>query len=110
MVVLVGGQTKTIQVFISFSAVTYRFSVVPTEIQDRYSVILEATFTTTVPIPVILLTPNVVDMRVLRAQGTKQILFTVENKGLIAADSLNLQLPQLSDIRFSGTHRNMGRE
>ena len=47
------GETKNIDVFLQYQAITYSWNVVPTEIQDEYTFSLDVVFETNVPAPVI---------------------------------------------------------
>ena len=48
-----GGQTNTQDVYLQYQAITYSWNVIPTEIQDEYSLELIVEFETNVPVPVI---------------------------------------------------------
>ncbi|MFM6347434.1 MAG: CARDB domain-containing protein, partial [Dolichospermum sp.] len=45
------GKTENIQAFLSRQTVKYTWTVTPTEIEDRYTITIESTFETNVPIP-----------------------------------------------------------
>ena len=74
--------------------VTYNWSVVPVEYQDRYEVHIESVFATNVPAPVITITPNVIDLADAKfAGGYAQVDFTITNHGLVAAQGMTLTFP-----------------
>ena len=91
MVVPGGDVTKT--VFLSYQAITFSWTVVPTAIEDEYTVELTAQFETNVPIPVVTIAmpdslPQLFEDEVYA--------FNVEltNHGLITAQQVALFLPQ----------------
>ena|SRR6218665_1125686 len=61
--------------------------------EDRYDIKLEATFETHVPIPVVTVTPNKLDLDVLELGLMPFINFEITNHGLIAAQGYRFQLP-----------------
>jgi len=64
--------------FLSRQQVSYSWTVTPTTIEGEYEVVIEATFTTFVPAPVIVIDPVQIDVLTLRA-GVDQINFKVTN-------------------------------
>jgi|GEM_PF-477428 len=101
------GVTNDFPVFAARQTITYRWTVVPTEIEDRYRVALEPLFEANVPAPVVTLElPPVLP---LLAPGERaQIDATVINHGLIAADHAHLTLPQHPNYRFSTLTEDLG--
>jgi subtilase family serine protease len=86
------GRTNTLTAFLSRQVVTYTWTVEPIEIEDRYQVTIETTFETTVPVPVVTIEPAVIDLALLTAAET-QILLSITNHGLIAANNTTLNFP-----------------
>lgn len=85
------GQTKQMEAFLPRELVTYTWSVVSTEIEDRTTLTLETTFETNVPAPVVTIDPGVIDVSGLTQVGQQmQVLLTITNHGLIAAEHLKL--------------------
>ncbi|MFN9173915.1 MAG: Calx-beta domain-containing protein, partial [Synechocystis sp.] len=81
------GVTKDIDVFLPYQTVKYNWVVRPTAIADQYTITLEATFETEVPLPVVTVTPGAIDLSSLDQVGEVQIInFTVTNHGLIGAE------------------------
>ena len=89
---LMAGRTNEISAFLSRQVVTYTWTVEPIEIEDRYQITIETTFETAVPIPVITIDPPVIDLALITAAET-QIMVTITNHGLIAANNMRLSFP-----------------
>ncbi|WP_114781788.1 LamG-like jellyroll fold domain-containing protein [Botryobacter ruber] len=87
-----GGTTET-SVFLNYQAITFNWSVVPTAVEDKYDITLEAKFETHVPMPVV-----TIDMPKTLPQLTGDEIYafkvTLTNHGLIAAEDVALNLPQ----------------
>ena len=83
------GDTPTdIQIFTSRNLVEYTWTVEQHPVEDRYIIHVDTTFETNVPVPVVTVTPETLDISDLKAVGdTKTVLMTVENHGLIAAQT-----------------------
>lgn len=92
------GATTTRQVFLTYEAVRYSWSVKETEIQDHYNVTITPTFETNVPVPVVVCEPGVIDLAELQVPGqSMQVNLTFTNHGLIAAENLKINLPSEAD-------------
>ncbi len=88
------GTTTNRQVFVTYEAVRYSWSVKETEIQDHYKVTITPTFETNVPVPVVVCEPSVIDLAELQTPGqSMQVNLTFTNHGLIAANDLQIKLP-----------------
>ena len=83
------GMTNTAEVFLTNELVTYTWVVVPTEVQDQYTVQLQTTFATDVPAPVVTLSAPQ-SLPTLEPCQTAQINLTVTNHGLIAAEDMQI--------------------
>ena len=94
-------------IFIKRELITYQWNVVPTQIEDRYKITLESTFETDVPVPVVTIEapPRLPEL----APGESgQILVTLTNHGLIAAEGVELQLPELAGYRLTALSVELG--
>lgn len=80
------GLTKIISAFLEKQLVKYTWTVVPTEIEDRYEFVLDVHFETDVPVPVVTIEPAVFDLEQLEGEFT-QVNYTITNHGLLAARS-----------------------
>ena len=90
-VLIEAGNTRLVNVFIARELVTYTWSVVPSSIEGSTQVTLEATFETNVPVPVVTVEPNVIDLASLTTVGQQlEIPMTITNHGLIAAEDVTL--------------------
>jgi hypothetical protein len=56
------GITEEVRAFLSRETVRYLWTVEPTEIEDRTRISIETVFETVVPIPVVTIEPNVIDL------------------------------------------------
>ena len=87
------GRTTEELVFISFQAISYSWTVVPTEIEDKYKITLELVYETNVPMPVVAIDmPQ--SMPVLVGDETYSFMVTLSNLGLITAEDVDLDLPE----------------
>ncbi len=94
--VVVPGITNAKDVFLDRQTVTYSWSVVPTEIPDRYEIKLISTFEVDVPVPVVTMevTPTNTIPELLPGESY-QVDVTLTNHGLIAAEQISLNVPAL---------------
>ena len=90
-----GGQLEE-EVFLPRQVVTYNWTVVPTEVQDSYKIVLEATFETEVPMPVVTVDEPFIMPLIIPGHET-QFNVTLRNHGLIEATELKLLIPEDPD-------------
>ncbi|MBI4656491.1 MAG: fibronectin type III domain-containing protein [Elusimicrobia bacterium] len=83
------GLVKNINIFMPTTMVTYKWSVTPTLITDKYDITLDMTFRTDVPAPVIIIDPPVINLRMVEGQ-TAYAQYTIKNKGLISAFDIKI--------------------
>ena len=83
------GVTNDVTAFLSRQTVRYSWTVVPTQVQDRYRIVVETTFEANVPAPVVTIEPSVIDLAEMPGDDW-QVDLTVSNHGLIAADNFRL--------------------
>lgn len=95
-VTIVPGVTTEKTVFIDRQTVSYRWTVVPTEIEDKYQVVLESVFEAEVPIPVVTIDNPLLMPLVVRGQDT-QMEVRLTNHGLIAAERVSVIVPEHPD-------------
>ncbi len=87
------GQVNSVVAFLYRQTVEYNWTVVPTEIEDHTKIIIETTFETFVPVPVVTIDPPYLDMNDYPLPS-QQILVTIKNSGLIAAQGAKLQFSE----------------
>ncbi|HRZ54218.1 MAG TPA: cadherin-like domain-containing protein [Candidatus Paceibacterota bacterium] len=87
------GKVNSVVTFLYRQTVEYNWTVVPTEIEDRTKITIETTFETYVPMPVITIDPPFIDMAE-HTLPTQQILLTIRNSGLVAAQGAKLQFSE----------------
>jgi hypothetical protein len=83
------SQVTEVSVFLARELISYTWIVTPTEIEDHYIFVLDVTFVTNVPAPVVTVEPASIDLSTLTDEVT-QMNFTITNHGLIAAEHVNL--------------------
>ncbi|MCC6232722.1 MAG: hypothetical protein IT580_08765 [Verrucomicrobiales bacterium] len=83
------GTTEEVQAFLSRETVRYYWTVEPTGIEDRTRLSIETVFESFVPVPVVTLEPNLIDLAEIESDVT-QIDLRISNHGLIAANKLRL--------------------
>ena len=88
LVVTSGMPTQS--VFLKYEAVSYTFSVTPSIFPDVISVSIDAVYSTSVPTPIVVLSPNTFAWADLEQRVVTSIPFTLTNLGLIEA--LNVQI------------------
>lgn len=88
-VFVAAGATNDTQIFLSRETVKLIWRVTPTEIEDRTRITIETVFETFVPIPVVTVEPNVIDLAEITNDVT-QIDLKITNHGLIAANDFRL--------------------
>jgi len=87
------GSTATEEVFLAYNLVTVEWEVTETTIEDKYEIILSATYETEVPAPVVVIEPASVSLPEMQAGDVFQGEFTLTNQGLVRADEVNLTIP-----------------
>ena len=88
------GRTARVTAFLQYQAITANWTVVRTEIEDQYQVDLVLDFETSVPVPVVKMDfmDKIPKLQPGESYATKAV-FT--NLGLIRADNVSLDLPEL---------------
>lgn len=87
------GVTTQEQVFLMNQLINVEFSVTEITLEDRYDIVLEATYETNVPAPVVLFEPMSVNLPMLKKGEVFQGEFTLTNHGLIEAYDVETTLP-----------------
>jgi RHS repeat-associated protein len=87
------GITVNEEVFLEYNLVTVEWKVTEITIQDRYDIILTATYETNVPAAVVVAEPASVTLPVMKTGDVYSGEFTLTNYGLIRADNLAFSLP-----------------
>lgn len=86
------------ELFLLNQLVTVEWSVREITIEDRYQLLLQATFETDVPAPVVVLEPSGVELPPLRAGDVFTGELTLTNYGFVRADNVLASLPTSDDI------------
>ena len=88
------------QIALVYNAVTFTWEVVPVTFQDRYDVVLTATYETNVPVPVVVIEPAAINLPKMCAGQVFTGEFRITNHGLIDAHDVKVPVPA-SDEYFS---------
>ena len=104
---IVPGVETEREVFLSKQTVSYRWTVVPAEIADHYKVVLESTFETEVPAPV-LVVENPRIMPLLIGDEPQQIEFRLRNEGLIALQEVEIVIPSHPEYLITPLVKSLG--
>ncbi|OUL61191.1 CARDB domain-containing protein [Flavobacterium sp. AJR] len=94
------GKVNKQSIYLAYQAISYEWTVKPTEIEDKYETELVVKYETNVPIPVVVveMDKKVQDI----AKGSSYILMaTLTNKGLITAKDVYLQFPSDNEYKFT---------
>ncbi|MBI5062365.1 MAG: hypothetical protein HZB87_02545, partial [Desulfatitalea sp.] len=87
------GITASEEMFLEYNFVTVEWSVVETTIADKYEIVLNITYETDVPAPVVVCEPASVSLPDLKAGDVLNGEFTLTNHGLVRADNLKVNIP-----------------
>jgi len=93
------GITVTQDIFLDYNLVTVNWTVNEIVVKDKYDVILNITYETNVPAPVVVIEPAGINLPKMVPGDVFNGEFTITNHGLIRADNVNLNLPT-SDANF----------
>ncbi|WP_207389193.1 fibronectin type III domain-containing protein [Marinobacter halodurans] len=91
------GVTATEEVFLMNALINVEFSVKEITLEDRYEVVLDATYETNVPAPVILFDPMSVNLPMMEKGDVYQGEFTLTNHGALEAYDVAANLPSGDD-------------
>ncbi|MFT0213961.1 Ig-like domain-containing protein [Pseudomonas sp. F1_0610] len=80
-------------VFLEYELINIEFGVTETTIQDVYDIVLDLTFKTDVPAPVVLLEPLSINLAGLQEGEVKTGQLTLSNYGLVQADNVVFTAP-----------------
>lgn len=99
-----GKENKEV-INLSYRAITYSWEVVETTVEDEYEIRTDVKYETNVPVPVV-----VVDFPDSLAYENQIFTITATNKGLIAAQNVILDLPEISGMQFELLSDNSGEQ
>ncbi len=101
------GINNSVRAFLQRQTVEYVWTVVPTQIEDRYRVVIETIFETNVPAPVITVEPSRIDLDAITSETT-QIDITITNHGLIAVSDLRSSFDSTTQWLFTNLAEDLG--
>ena len=98
IILIEAGTTNQRDIFLQYQAVTYSWEVIPTEIGDEYTIILDGTFETNVPAPVVIIeAPHLIP----DFEDSYSFNYVVTNHGLIDAYGMVLHVPEDDEFLFT---------
>ncbi|MBN1127111.1 MAG: hypothetical protein JXA82_19065 [Sedimentisphaerales bacterium] len=106
-IAILPGRTKIVTAFLPRQLITYTWKVEPTQIEDHYEFVLESTFETNVPVPLVTIEPADFDLDQIGV-GSMQIDFTITNHGLIAAEDSWFDFGDNSEYIFTPLVEELG--
>ena len=92
-IIVTSAEEPVYTVFVTRTAVSYSFTVVPTTFDETYTITLEAYFETHVPIPVVTIIPTELSLEPYEPGLEDTIQYNITNHGLIRTDDVSFQLP-----------------
>ena len=91
-------RTRKVVVNMGYTAITYKWNVEETEIEDRYKLVTKVEYETNVPKPVVVLgVPEKIDGDNMKAGESTLVYITATNKGLVTAKNNQLVMPENTD-------------
>jgi len=98
---ITAGRTETLDVIISYQAISYSWIVTPASIQDEYSITLEMDYETNVPVPVVeMIVPDIIPS--LEPDEEYMFYITLTNHGLISAQNVLTTIQPDDGYEFYG--------
>ena len=91
------GATVNQEVFLDYDLITVEWEVNEISFEDRYEIVLKATYETDVPAPVLVIEPASVNLPDMLPGEVFRGEFTITNYGLMRADDVRLDLPETDD-------------
>ena len=89
------GKDNRVTVDLGYQAISVKWSVVETEVEDVYELVTTTKFETEVPMPVVTLTgPESVPIDSMAVGESRLLYYTMTNHGLIRANNVMLHLPK----------------
>jgi hypothetical protein len=108
-IVLKPGVLNEVLAFLSRQTVTYVWTVEPVQIEERVTISVQAIFEVSVPVPVIVVTPTLIDLSPLTRPGqTLQVDVKVANHGLIAWQGVNIAFQDNPDYELVPLIKDVG--
>ena len=84
------GLDNKIETLLTAAVVSYKWTVTPTTIVDRYDISLKLTFRTDIQAPVLIVDPPVIDLKMESGQ-TAYTQYTITNRGLVSVFDFKLK-------------------
>ncbi|TVR50897.1 MAG: hypothetical protein EA425_08780, partial [Puniceicoccaceae bacterium] len=103
------GDIAEVTAFLNYEPVRFFWQVTPVEFADRYEVRIRTEFEANVPMPVVTVSPEGVDLyRLLQDRDSAQVDFVITNHGLVRADDVSFRLPSIPGIEIEAPDTDLG--
>ena len=108
-IIITSFDDPIVTIFLQRQTVTYTWSVTPIQFQDNYVLTIEADFVTHVPIPIVTVSPEEIDLEELELGFVTSFQLNITNQGLIRANGSRIQLPTDHPfLEFNSTMMELG--
>ena len=108
-IIITSYNDPVITIFLQRQTVTFTWSVSPIQFQDNYVLTVEADFVTHVPIPIVTVSPEEIDLEELELGFVSSFQLNITNQGLIRANESRIQFPNNHPfLEFNSTITELG--
>ena len=97
-ILITAGETNHQDIYLQYQAITYSWTVEPTEIVDEYTYELNVVFETNVPVPVVVIEAP---KKLPEFDESYTFNYVITNHGLIDANDVELHVPISDDYLFT---------
>lgn len=95
------GETTDLTAYISYQAISVKWDVVETEIDDEYEIVTSLTYETQVPVPVVEITaPDTLLLDNIERGKSTLMNAVLRNRGLITAEDVKFTVPEAKGFVF----------
>ena len=94
------GVTSSINVHMDYNLVSIEWFVQEIALQDKYEIVLTAEYETDVPAPVVIMTPESIELPDMQKGDVEYGEIVLTNYGLITAEDIELNVPQDNDYKI----------
>ena len=101
LIVLDPGEVLHQPVYLANQTVTYSFVVTPTYIEDKYEIVQEMNFTTSVPSAEVVFEGGTIMIPDIDYGESTLVQFAITNYGLVEAQNLTLELPSFEGLTLT---------
>jgi len=108
-IIVTSAAYPVITVFLQRQTVTYTWSVIPVTFEDIYEIHVESDFVTHVPIPIVTVVPEEIDLELFELGYYTALQINITNHGLVRANNTVMELfRDHPSLEFSSTTNDIG--